>query len=310
MKSILFIIPYFGKWPVWFDAHLISIEKNSSINWLIVTDCEIPENKPSNIEFVTTDFKTFNKRVNEVIGLEIPLSVRKICDIRPAFGEIFEKELEGYDFWGFCDVDIIWGDIRKFLKDEFLEQNEIISSLHEMISGHFSVFKNTSSVNQLYRIRNVYMSKFLEPTYTRFEEYGFAELLKELIAQEKLKVFWGTNSSNEELLSVSHQEYYLDKWLWKDGKMIDVQTNNEIMYLHFINWKPTMKFSEIKFAKKSSFFYISYTGIHYNLHSKGIRFLNYLKNLLNGYWINEKRRYKKMRYINYIKRIKLKIKMD
>ena len=51
-KSIILIIPYFGKWPVWFNAYLKSIEANQTINWLIPTDCNIPEKYPKNIEFI------------------------------------------------------------------------------------------------------------------------------------------------------------------------------------------------------------------------------------------------------------------
>ena len=49
MKSIILIVPYFGKWPVWFEAHLISISRNREVDWLFITDCEIPVNYPQNV---------------------------------------------------------------------------------------------------------------------------------------------------------------------------------------------------------------------------------------------------------------------
>ncbi|MFT5753309.1 MAG: hypothetical protein ACI924_000524, partial [Flavobacterium sp.] len=60
-------MPYFGKWPIWFEAHLLSIAKNPTINWLIITDCKLPDNYPENIKFVTTTLQELNKKVNAVV---------------------------------------------------------------------------------------------------------------------------------------------------------------------------------------------------------------------------------------------------
>jgi hypothetical protein len=35
-----------------------------------------------------------------------------------AYGEIFANELHEYDFWGFSDIDLIWGNIRNFYTEE------------------------------------------------------------------------------------------------------------------------------------------------------------------------------------------------
>ena len=39
----------------------------------------------------------------------------KLCDYKPVYGLIFDEDLQDYDFWGHCDVDLIFGDIRKFI---------------------------------------------------------------------------------------------------------------------------------------------------------------------------------------------------
>ena len=56
---------------------------------------------------------------------------------------------------------------------------------------------------------------------------------------------------------------FLNRWLWKYGQVINTKTNEEVMYLHFINWKRTMKFSEVEYDKELNDFYISHTGMHY-----------------------------------------------
>ena len=99
-KSILLIIPYFGKWPIWFEANLISITANPSINWLCPTDCIIPKDKPNNLKFLPITLKDLNIQVNKIVETKVPLSARKFCDLKPAYADIFKEEVLDYDFWG------------------------------------------------------------------------------------------------------------------------------------------------------------------------------------------------------------------
>ena len=122
MKKILLILPYFGKWPVWFDAFLTSVDKNDTIDWLIPTDCLIPESYPANITFLKTTLKEINVLINSTIQCNVTISAKKFCDLKPAFGEIFQEYITSYDFWGITDLDIIYGDIRKFITNELLNK--------------------------------------------------------------------------------------------------------------------------------------------------------------------------------------------
>ena len=66
----------------------------------------------------------------------------KICDYRPFFGEIYKEYTKGYDFWGWCDTDIILGNIRKFISDNVLNEYSKIN-----YSPHFSLIKNDGVIN-------------------------------------------------------------------------------------------------------------------------------------------------------------------
>ncbi len=307
MKSILLIIPYFGKWPVWFDAHLVSIAANPTINWLCPTDCDIPKKHPNNIKFLPINLKNLNAHVNTIVNANVPLSPRKFCDLKPAYGDIFSNEVEEYDFWGFCDMDIIWGDIRSFITEEMLLKYDIISSRKKAISGHFTLFKNNDYLNNNYKSVNNYKALF-EQNHINFDEFVLTKHFKESENSEKINIYWPKILCNQESGRDSHQEYYLDKWLWNNGKVLDISNNVEAMYLHFINWKRTMNYNEIIYDENPSHFYISYNGIHYKQHAKLKKALNRFKNIFNGYWIKEKRRYKKLKFISLKKRINHKLR--
>ena len=309
MKSILLIIPYFGKWPLWFDAYLTSIQYNPSINLLCPTDCKIPEEHPKNIKFLKTDLESLNSHVNEVVDCEVPLSPRKFCDLKPAYAEIFSEEVEGYDFWGFCDMDIIWGDIRKFITPELLENYDIISSRKEAISGHFNLFRNSEKLNKLYREIPNYKKLFEHPKFQWTDEKILTECLKNKSFNkvQDIKIYWDTILCNQERGIDSHQEYHLDKWRWDKGKLVDNFSNKEVMYLHFINWKRMMKYSEIAYKDDPEKFYISFNGMHYKRYSLFKKLQRTFINILNGYYVKERRRKRKLWFKKIFKKIKRKL---
>ncbi|WP_417371375.1 DUF6625 family protein [Gelidibacter japonicus] len=288
MDSIILIIPYFGKWPVWFDAYLASIETNPTINWLCPTDCEIPKKHPENIIFLPTTLLELNKHINTMVEAKVPLNARKFCDLKPTYADIFKEHIKGYDFWGICDMDIVWGDIRKFMTPELLNEYDIICSRPEAVSGHFNLFRNIESLNIFYKSIPNYKKLFEASKLIRFDEITLTDHLKILIDKNEssFRVFWDTEIIKKGIESEKQQEYYLDRWLFEKGKIYDLYDINkkEYMYLHFINWKRTMKFSEIKWQDNPQQFYISYTGMHYKPHSAFEILLNRFKNLYNGYY--------------------------
>ncbi len=312
MISIILIIPYFGKWPLWFDAYLLSVAANPTICWLCPTDCEIPKKHPANITFLPTTLALLNQRVNKIVQAEVPLNPRKFCDLKPAYAEIFVENIEEYDFWGICDMDIVWGDIRKFTTPQILDEYDIISSRNQNISGHFTLFRNNPKINALYKQLPNYKALFEVPEFRWTDEVVMSQYLKENGNGKSLgiHVYWPTILCNQENGRDSHQEYYLDRWLWQDGKMLNTKTGEEVMYLHFINWKRTMRSSEIKYTDNPKQFYISYNGMHYKRHSNFEQRWNGVTNLFNGYQRREYRRIKKKKAASLIKRIKRKININ
>ncbi|MFD0933335.1 DUF6625 family protein [Psychroflexus salinarum] len=305
MKSILLIIPYFGQWPLWFEAYLCSIKANPSIDWLCPTDCELPEDYPENLKFLKTTLPKLNQHVNQVVKANVPLTPRKFCDLKPAYGNIFQEEVQSYDFWGFCDMDIIWGDIRKFMRPDILDKYDIISSRKENISGHFNLFKNTAELKQLYKQVPNYQSLFEKERFMWFDEQVLSNYLK--TTQHDFKIKWDKILCNQERGIDSHQEYELNRWIWNKGKLLNTKTQEEVMYLHFINWKRMMRFCEISYVNNPKSFYVSYTGMHLQPFSKLRLKLNKFKNVFFGYEKKENRRKFRLKLKSYKKRINGKL---
>lgn len=133
--KIAIIIPYFGEWPVWIDLYFFSCSKNEEIDWFFFTDCEIPATYSSNLHFIETSFYDYCQLASERLNIEFyPADPYKLCGLKPFYGYIHQDVIAEYDFWGFGDVDIIWGNIKKFYTDKMFEKYDVFSSHADRVS--------------------------------------------------------------------------------------------------------------------------------------------------------------------------------
>lgn len=145
MKSIIIIGCYFGKLREDTPMFLKSIEQNPTINWLIISDCSWKE-VPSNMQVVNMSFEELSKYIQGHFDFQIALSAPyKLCDLRPAYGLIFQEYISEYDFWGHCDFDMLFGNLRDFFTEQKLETYDRI-----YCHGHLSVYKNCERINRLF----------------------------------------------------------------------------------------------------------------------------------------------------------------
>jgi hypothetical protein len=73
MNSIIIILPYFGNWANVFPFWLTSCKNNPTIDWLVFTNCEIPNGNIPNVKFVNMTFSEFADKVNDFFPFQISL---------------------------------------------------------------------------------------------------------------------------------------------------------------------------------------------------------------------------------------------
>lgn len=145
MKKILIIIPYFGKFPNLFSFWKASAINNPTVNFLLITDNNMKSE--SNIKVINSSLTDIKNKINLLFDFEISLdSPYKLCDYKPAYGFIFKDEIKNYDFWGFGDIDLIYGDIRYFITEDILSKFKCISGW-----GHLTLYKNEEECNSFFR---------------------------------------------------------------------------------------------------------------------------------------------------------------
>lgn len=145
-NKICIIIPYFGKFPNWIDLFIHSCRMNPEIDFLFFTDDDaLSEYRGENIKVVDMSFGKMRDMIHAKLKGVLP-SPYKLCDYRPCYGHVFSEYLVGYAYWGHCDVDVVFGQISDFLEKVNYQRYQRVFQW-----GHFSLYKNETAVNELYR---------------------------------------------------------------------------------------------------------------------------------------------------------------
>lgn len=248
MKKIRLIIPYFGKLPKFFPYFLLTAQRNEKIDFLIYTDQKVDQFEllnAENIEFKTLSFDDLREKVQSKFDFEISLKTPyKLCDYKVAYGFIFEEELKEYDYWGFCDTDVLLGDIYQFLEEHNFFTDDYA---RYGLLGHLQIFKNSEEVNRIfmsgqglnYRLdyHNVFTSgqNFIfdeaEGIQKLFEKSGFDQLQDKFFDDIDISHF-----SFREYGEVEPKRYYF--WSEKTGlESIEIKDGTLVieypLYAHF-----------------------------------------------------------------------------
>lgn len=173
VKKIAVVTFFFGELPWYFRFFQQSCGANPTVDFIFFTDNQPNRDTPPNLQFHYFTLPDFNRLATQQLGFTIDIQKGyKVCDLRPAFGVIFADYLTGYDWWGYTDIDIIFGRIREFMTEELLEHYDVVSVKDEYPTGYFMLLKNSPEVNKLYTRSKDYQTVFTAPHNMLFEECG------------------------------------------------------------------------------------------------------------------------------------------
>lgn len=170
MKNCCFVVPYFGRFPNYFQLFLNSCKYNPDFNWLIFSDDTSTYDFPPNVRLVRMTFEELKKHIQSFFDFEIVLpSPYKLCDYKPSYGYVFHEYLKDFRFWGYCDIDVIMGNLSRYLTSQLFETYDKIFCL-----GHMTLFKNTEENNRLFmsefKGRLLYKRAFSTEKIVTFDE--------------------------------------------------------------------------------------------------------------------------------------------
>lgn len=168
MKSIVLIFPYFGTLPTQYKMWYASALQNPSIDFMFFTDADVEPAK--NIIVHKMQFSDFQEITRKAFDFPVILDrPYKLCEYKQAYGYILQDYIKGYDFWGFGDLDLVYGDIRTFITDEVLSHKFILGW------GHLTLLRNDEDANTffMHKIEGYqnYKDAFTTSSITFFDEF-------------------------------------------------------------------------------------------------------------------------------------------
>lgn len=200
------------------------MHNNTNYDWLVFTDQDDFEDY-RNVKVYKWCFYDFKKLAKSKLVLDFDIKIPyKICDYRPAFGKIFEDYLIDYDYWGFVDLDVIFGDLDAYYRDVLEEyEYDVITCITNRIAGCFTILKNNEKVNNNFlHIKNYF---YLLKSEKRKGLDDSAEHFYKSLLQEKLEIY------NVSLLDKDMHKRF-NCVLTENGKLLSTIDNTELLLIH------------------------------------------------------------------------------
>jgi hypothetical protein len=247
-SRIIIIVLYFGKLPGYFPAWLESVKRNRSIDFLLITDTDVCLEIPPNVHYMQWSWEQLIQYMQQ--KFPFPIHIRtpyKLCDYRMAYGYIFEEYIEDYDFWGYCDVDMVFGDIRAFITEDMLGRFHVIGKY-----GHLILFKNMDVINRLFMQQGA-LFPYTE-VYSTEEWYSFGEHtgLMQIVLKNNIPHYYNQEAiadiktAHSCFLIGDHPNYKKQIFYWDEGRVYraylekDTVKLEEFLYLHFQKKNPRL----------------------------------------------------------------------
>ena len=321
-KRIKLIIPYYGIWPNYFDFFIESVNQNQIIDVLYVTDLELPRSCNESHSVFHISFGEMKKLVKSKFPFYVNLdSPRKLCDLKPLYGVLFEEHIKDYDFWAFGDLDLMFGDLDNLLP-ELLDKHDVLTFHDKWLSGPLTIFRNENSINRIYEKSKDLENIFANPKYVSFDECGYAYgplSQNESILDIERKIdcmFYLLSKENKDNRLRFYKEYLIkesilrnDKIDFKNGKL--TSDSVELIHYHFITEKQYFRF---KFPKRSNLhgdFYFLHTGCYSYKTPKLLVILNFkYRVFINELYRFLGRLYYSLNHRLFKKQVKLKYKIN
>lgn len=291
MASTCLISCYFGSWPKYVDLFLESCRHNPEFEFLLFSDCGSLPSAPGNVHVVPMTLDEIRDRIRKRLGLEPAIKTPyNLCDFKPTYGALFDDYLDGYDFWGCTDIDMIYGDIGSFITDDLLAANDVISARAPYLTGFFFLFRNEDRLNSLYTQSADYKWVLESEQHFSFTECNSKwdalidgasvfdvdteiESMTEVIRREEKAGRLRTHFSD-----LGCEVFAGTRFTWDDGKLLEFIDGEAVerMLIHFVILKGRYYFTFPDWDEVPSRFHVLPTGFYRDDELQGLKYLKAL----------------------------------
>lgn len=253
LRKCGFVLPYYGHFPPYFQLFLNSCGANPDFDWLVFTDDHTEYQYPANVHVHYETFADMQRRVHDAFDFHPQLKTPyKLCDLKPMYGYLFAEWLKGYQYWGYCDCDVVLGNLNHYVTDELLAGYDKLFEL-----GHCSILRNTAENNRRFMLplngEELYKKVLASERIFTFDESYLDTNVNEIFREHGATVFGTDYSANTRAAGSVFQitRYQPDLrtycteapvravYVWDNGtlrryvKRLGSFVESELMYMHF-----------------------------------------------------------------------------
>lgn len=136
-NRVALVSVWFGKEPACFSVWLKTAASNSGIDFVVICDFEPTLPPPANVRMVRETKSEYSAKVSRACGSPFSLgNPYKLCDQKLLIFRLYSDLLTGYEWFGYCDLDIVWGDLSLDLTPTALETLDKIG-----LNAHCSLWR-------------------------------------------------------------------------------------------------------------------------------------------------------------------------
>lgn len=291
-SRLVFLIPFFAdRAPVYLPLFLKSAGYNKQFTFYFFTNLSLKSSLPANVVVHQMSFEELNQLVEEKVQVDVNIAdPYKLCDLKPLYGQVFEEYTKEFDYWGFCDVDLILGNLAKFiLEPRLLDKYDVASFRKEWLSGSLAIFRNTPEVNHLYKRSRDWQKVLSVKEYMGFDEVSRtlnskAGLFTDLMGGKKLESIETEIESLTHVLRFKasdmrvHFETQVKESIargmtlkFEEGRVLiekggesGFQPFQEFLHYHFVVEKKKLFFTFPNWTEVPGTFFITQFGFHRN----------------------------------------------
>lgn len=269
------LLPYFGNIPELWNIYLKGVKINPELDFIVLSDCIEPEPAIENLVCIPSSLTDIKQRAESALDMKISLlSHKKLCDLKPMYGEVFKDLIKGYDFWGFGDIDLIYGRLARFISAQ-IQRSDILSFRTRWLSGSLVLIRNTPVMNTLFKESHIWRDILTNPKHI-----GFGELCgiryKQRLAGVEFSDLAGSEESFSAVVDRAHRSGQIRFWsadiakeslprkcvlMWKEDGLFELDSGREWAYYHLVFDKRRYFDITIPFDPEAKF-YISSTGFY------------------------------------------------
>jgi hypothetical protein len=230
----LLILPYFGSFGPWFPLYLHSLASQHTLDLLLLSDTK-PPGLPANARHVHMTFDQLRELATARLGTSVRLHrMRNICDLRPAYGLVFEEFTHGYEYWAFGDEDVLYGDLDGMLAPQLDGTADLVSPGTNGKSGHLTLVRNDPRTNELAMRDPAYKEVLVSREHWAYDETSwrcgtevssFHKIVTAAEARGELSIRRGL----PRVVNVPQP----GRWYVYDGRSLREDNTREILYYHW-----------------------------------------------------------------------------